>query len=179
MPRNNNNPETIDISDFLARPVIDAPAPAATDSFFEPDGDAEIVEENAHFDAAPDQAETADTVTETMPYDMMAEMVIGGIDSFQSLALTFWLEKKTFTKNELEIIASLTDGAITETALMDKMKRFDKKKNQIPFSPQEEKALVKAFAIYAKTINLKLTPFEALMISFGGVVAKRAQIMFT
>lgn len=188
---NNNGAHVLDMADILARPVVSAPQAA---EFFEPDPEQNIeqAENAAVFAEEPEVITQEDDPHATaddgfMPAKDIAELLVNLVDGFQSSTLPVLLERKMFTEKERDALQDmdLSGGTVytpetgPQAMLLKKWKYYKGQVEKVPFSTGESRRLINATERYAKTVDLKVTPLQGLLMAFSEVTVKRAKIFFT
>lgn len=178
----------IDLTNVLSRPVAGAVQQPQLDS------DPEIISAAPELDPDPEPMVTQ--VNADQPHEPFddgsfidpigtAESLIDAIDGVQSLVLPYLRKMHVFTKKELEVLDTLdTTGSTVytpadsiEARLLVKYKRHEAILAKVPFTDSERKRLVNGTARYVEQTDMKLTPLQALIASFSGVILKRAQLV--
>jgi hypothetical protein len=70
-------------------------------------------------------------------------------------------------------------GECPENAVLRKWVKHQKLMEKVPFSPGELRRLISSTARYVETVNMQLTPIQALALSFSEVIMKRSAMFFT
>jgi hypothetical protein len=191
MKKNNAiNGETLDLSDLLSQHVQ---SPGET---FKPELEEEKPDINAaQFEEVPEEIEV--TETEEIPFsetnppadsgqamepEDFAAMFINLLDGLQTAFLPGLIEKRKFSEKEAVLLANLDksnqypDGS-PESIVLKKWKQHQAVTKKIPFNDGEKKRLIQSTATYAATTDLKVTPLQGLLMSFGEVVVARAVLV--
>lgn len=189
MAKNRNTPtdsETvIDLSEVLAQEVeINHQAAPFTPEFENIEqatfNDADIeAEEQENAEIKVDDSEYNKEKIFLNPRDT-AETLVGALDGLQSLGLPILFKKTHFTSKELEILDKLdTTGATAyplnsvENNVLLKFQKYQKVIEKIPFTDSENRRLIDSTTRYVQQTEMKMTPLQALIVSFTDVSIKR------
>lgn len=178
-----------DISAVLSRPVSSPSQSLADPEFieetdpetvFEPEPEPEVITE---VETMPQEPEDSDEVF--MSHADTASTIVESIDGLQSSIIPYLLENKSFKGEELEILENLDKTGQTiypagskEAILLLRWKRYQDVIAKIPFNTAEKRRLTLATANYVKTIDLKMTPLQTLMMAWSEVIIKRSTPFF-
>ncbi|MBC8051892.1 MAG: hypothetical protein H7Y13_02390 [Sphingobacteriaceae bacterium] len=178
-----------DISDVLRQPVSST-SQLLTEPEFEPENDTETVFEP---EPEPEVITEVETITQEpedsdevfMSHADTASTIVESIDGLQSSVIPYLLENKTFKGEELEILDNLDKTGQTiypagskEAILLVRWKRYQDVIAKIPFNTAEKRRLTLATANYVKTIDLKMTPMQTLLMAWSEVIIKRSTPFF-
>jgi|GEM_PF-4780554 len=195
-------PQAFDLTGFLSKPAVSVSKPILDEL---PDND--IILDGSEPAAAPPQPPPqpqfnvivdpepepepqpeplADHTATLSPEDMAAWGVM--MLDFAQSGLFSWLHKQFgmhLTPEELELLPKLDKSADAiydeDSPFYSVKKKWDKHLKisaKLPFTDAEIKALEKSGAIYARTMQVKVTPLEALMATIGATLTKRAKMTF-
>ena len=187
--RSTNGPDqdndTIDLTSILSRqveprdevhftPIIEE---TSDEPFIEPEPERveEIREEPAAEPGSHDRLSYAD----------IGAMIVDGFDGVQSFLFALGSRYMKLSAEERALLPNLdTSGKMIyeegskEAKAMAAFRKHLETLKKIPFTDQERKRLITASTIYAKTIDLKLTPLQGLMMAYGGVLITRGYDVF-
>lgn len=189
--KNNGNLDQEDISVFSLANVLAAKVEPGEAPTFEVDF--ENVENVAEVDDPEDTYEQMPE-PEPIPHPGSAErlsfqdigvILVNVLDGAQRTGFAIASKRMRFTTEEMDLLGNLDMSAKTiypegspERITRDKYARHIEIIKQIPFSKEEKDRLITATVIYAKTVNLQLSPLQGLLAAYGEVLMTRGFTVF-
>lgn len=183
-----------DLTNVLAAPVKSGnPAPT-----FSLDPEQEI--EPAPYELE-EEVEQAQVITEPLPgnqgysdgeepkslsADDLSIIFVNILDGVQKFGLTLARKKVAFSEEELAMIDGLDHSPTTiypagtkEAIAKEKWRKHLDAIKTLPFEADEKKRLTDATMIYARTMEVKVSPLQGLLLAYSEVLGTRAINVFS
>jgi len=178
----------IDISSILGRPVANAvsqpvfsPETPQAEVVMDPEVEADPQRPAFQFQPDADYEQQYEQEPQSLSPDDLAIIGVNLLDGLQSTVFALIRRNKVFDEAELEMIGKLDHSAKTvypegsrEAIAMAKFNRHKAAVAKLPFSDGEKSRLTDATKIYARTTQIKVSPFMGILLAYSEVLGTRA-----
>ncbi|MGZ3999161.1 MAG: hypothetical protein ACXVIY_00960 [Mucilaginibacter sp.] len=187
-PEENNNPEVISLADVLSRHV----EPPAGGHYFEMDEEIPITdhieleqEPETTYQQEPNDPEPSGDIGDSLSADDLSVIMVNMLDGLQRFGFAAIRKKVKFSEEELEIVGNLDMSAkiiypegSKEAIAAAKWRKHLQTLGKLPFEKDEKGRLIAATTIYARTVNLKVSPLTGLLMAYTEVLGTRIGLVF-
>ncbi|MBD1364392.1 hypothetical protein IDJ77_11285 [Mucilaginibacter sp. ZT4R22] len=129
----------------------------------------------------PDYEQQYEQEPKSLSPDDLAIIGVNLLDGLQSTLFALVRRNKVFEAAELEMINQLDHSANTlyqagtkEAIAMAKFRKHKEAVAKLPFTAGEKQRLTDATIIYARTTEIKVSPFTGLLLAYSEVLGTRA-----